>query len=177
MEMNVSQQLKSAIGTLREYEIDDLLDILGEGQKSSIRGKVVLTKTNRGILVQGKLHANIMAECSRCLNKYECPLTIIIEEEYFPVIDINSGTALEIPDEPDTFRIDEHHILDLKEVIRQNALLAIPMKPLCNENCPGICPDCGKDLTKGMCQCHENKMDPRWLKLFKIEPDNKDLTK
>jgi uncharacterized protein len=177
MEMNVSQQLKSAIGTLREYDIDDLLDILGEGQKSNIKGTVVLTRTNRGILVQGKLQTNVIAECSRCLNKYECPLTINIEEEYFPVIDINSGTALEIPDEPDTFRIDEHHILDLKEVIRQNALLAIPMKPLCRESCPGICPICGKDLTKGKCQCSNNKIDPRWLKLFNTDSNDKDLTK
>lgn len=177
MEMNVSQQLKSAIGTLREYEIDALLDVLGEGQTNSIKGTVVLTRTNRGILVQGKLQTSIIVECSRCLNHYECPLTINIEEEYFPVIDINSGTALETPDEPDTFSIDEHHILDLKEAIRQNALLAIPMKPLCKESCPGICPSCGKDLTKGKCKCSDDKIDPRWLKLIGSDLNNKKSTK
>jgi uncharacterized protein len=168
MEINVSQQLKAAIGTLREYDVDDTLDILGIGVSNVIKGSVLLTRTNRGILVQGKLFTNVPAECSRCLNLYECPLIINIEEEYFPIIDVNSGTALEVPDEPDSFRIDDHHILDLSEVIRQNALLAIPMKPLCREDCPGLCPKCGKDLTKGQCKCNLIEIDPRWSKL--VEP-------
>ena len=167
MEINVSQQLKSAIGTSREYEIDDNFDILGKGQSSFIKGAVNLTRTNRGILVQGKLQTTIPTECSRCLNQFECPLVIDIEEEYFPLIDVNSGTTLEIPEEPDIFRIDEHHILDLSEAIRQNALLAIPMKPLCQENCPGLCPLCGKDLTKGQCECNKEQIDRRWSKLLK----------
>jgi len=167
MEINVSQQLKSAIGTLREYDVDSQLDLLGIGVKNTVKGRVSLTRTNRGILVQGKVHTCIPAECSRCLNSFDCPLTIDIEEEYFPIIDVNSGSALEVPDEPDSFRIDEHHILDLSEAIRQNALLAIPMKPLCREDCPGLCPECGKDLTKTRCNCKTNKIDPRWSKLVK----------
>jgi uncharacterized protein len=173
MEINVSQQLKAAIGTLREYDVEDNLDILAEGVNSPVKGTVNLTRTNRGILVQGKLETSIPFECSRCLNTYQCSLTINIEEEYFPVIDVNSGTALEIPDEIDSFRIDEHHILDLNEVIRQNALLAIPMKPLCREDCPGFCPECGQDLTKGQCKCKKGKIDPRWLKLIGSESKEK----
>jgi uncharacterized protein len=167
MEINVSQQLKAAIGSVREYEVDDTLDILGIGVGSLVKGIVTLTRTNRGILVRGTLHTGVPAECSRCLNMYDCPLTIDIEEEYFPIIDVNSGTALEIPDEPDSFRIDEHHILDLSEVIRQNALLAFPMKPLCREDCPGFCPDCGTDLTRDQCKCNQKEIDPRWSKLVK----------
>jgi uncharacterized protein len=167
MEINVSQQLKASIGTLREYDVCDELDISDTGNKSLVKGTVTLTRTNRGILVQGKLKTQVSTECSRCLNLFDCPLTIKIEEEYFPIIDVNSGSALEIPDEPDSFKIDEHHILDLREVIRQNALLAIPMKPLCREDCPGICPNCGRDLTKGNCGCDEDKIDFRWAKLVR----------
>jgi uncharacterized protein len=175
MEINVSQQLKMPIGTLREYDICDELDISGTGTKNLLKGAVALTRTNRGILVQGKLNTLVSIECSRCLNSFDYPLNINIEEEYFPVIDINSGSALEIPDEPDSFKIDEHHILDLREAVRQNGLLAIPMKPLCRKDCPGICPDCGKDLTKGNCSCDKKKIDSRWLKL--IEPDSSDKNK
>lgn len=165
MEINVSQQLKASIGTLREYDICDELDISGAGTKNLVQGVVTLTRTNRGILVQGKLQTKVTIECSRCLNLFDYPLTINIEEEYFPIIDVNSGSALEIPDEPDIFKIDEHHILDLREAVRQNGLLAIPMKPLCKEDCPGICQDCGKDLTKGNCNCNKGKIDSRWSKL------------
>jgi len=174
MEINVSQQLKSAIGTLREYDIDSELDILDIGVKSLIKGRVNLTRTNRGILVQGQVQTSIPVECSRCLNLYECHLIINIEEEYFPMIDVNSGTALEVPEEPENFRIDEHHILDLSEAIRQNALLAVPMKPLCREDCPGLCQKCGADLTKSQCSCKNNEIDPRWLKLIKpVTKNNK----
>jgi uncharacterized protein len=144
MEINVSQLLKEPIGNIREYEVTELVDILGIDVKTPVEGKVKLTRTNRGILVQGTLNSKIPMECSRCLRAFDYPLTFNIEEEYFPVIDVNSGTPLEVPDEPGGFMIDEHHILDLEEAIRQNALLAVPMKPLCREDCAGLCTQCGK---------------------------------
>jgi uncharacterized protein len=165
MEINVSQQLKAPIGTVREYDIAEAADILGTGESTRIEGGVKLTRTNRGILVQGSLKADIPVDCSRCLKVFDCPLAIKMEEEYFPVIDVNSGTPLEIPDEPGSFTIDEHHILDLREAIRQNALLAIPMKPLCREDCAGLCQVCGKDLNEESCDCDREEIDPRWSKL------------
>jgi uncharacterized protein len=99
------------------------------------------------------------------LKIFDYPLTINLEEEFFPVIDVNSGTPLEMPDEPGSFTIDEHHILDLREAIRQNALLAIPMKPLCREDCAGLCQKCGQDLNEGQCDCTKPEIDPRWSKL------------
>jgi uncharacterized protein len=177
MEINVSQQLKASIGSVREYEIDNQTDILGIGVSSLVKGKVKLTRTNRGILAQGDLNTKIPVECSRCLKTFDCPLTFKIEEEYFPVIDVNSGTPLEIPDDPSIFMIDEHHILDLSEAIRQNALLAVPMKPLCREDCAGLCTRCGKDLNKGKCDCSPQAIDPRWSKLAELASAGKKIKK
>lgn len=168
MEINVSQQLKAPIGTVREYDIAEAADILGTGESTDIEGRVKLTRTNRGILVQGSLKAEIPVDCSRCLMVFDYPLTIKLEDEYFPVIDVNSGTPLEIPDEPGSFTIDEHHILDLREAIRQNALLAIPMKPLCREDCAGLCQVCGKDLNEEQCDCNREEIDLRWSKLAEL---------
>ncbi len=173
MEINVSQQLKAPIGNVREYEISDPIDILEIGVVSKVEGTVKLTRTNRGILAQGTLQTRIPVECSRCLKVFDYPLSVDIEEEYFPVIDVNSGTPLEIPEEPGGFTIDEHHILDLKEAIRQNILLAIPMKPLCREDCAGLCQSCGKDLNQGQCDCNKAEIDPRWSKLAKLSTAGK----
>jgi uncharacterized protein len=164
----VSQQLKSSIGTTREYEIDELIDVLGIGVKSRISGTVKFTRTHRGILAQGILKTLIPVECSRCLKVFDYPVDVHIEEEYFPIIDVNIGVPLEIPDEPGSFTIDEHHLLDLSEAIRQNALLAVPMKPLCREDCAGLCQQCGKDLNAGPCDCHKAEIDPRWAKLVNL---------
>jgi uncharacterized protein len=175
LEINVSQQLKENIGTIRDYEVNEFIDILGIRASSPVEGSVRLTRTNRGILAQGKLNTWVPVECSRCLKIFNYPLIVNIEEEYFPELDVNSGTPVEIPDDVDGFTIDEHHILDLGEAIRQNALLAIPMKVLCRKDCSGLCPECGKNLNEGSCNCDNEKIDPRWTKLVKLASTEKKL--
>ena len=133
MQINVSQQLKASIGSIQSYEVNEVIDIAGDGSGSLVQGEVKLTRTDRGILVKGELRTEVEVTCSRCLSPFSCPLTLNIEEEYFPTTDVVSGTSLPTPEEPSCFTIDEHHVLDLAEAIRQYKLLVIPMKPLCRE--------------------------------------------
>ncbi|TRZ51745.1 MAG: DUF177 domain-containing protein [Dehalococcoidia bacterium] len=151
MRINVSQQLKEPIGSVRNYEVSEAVDIAGGS--CLVQGEVRLTRTNRGILATAKLHTGVEVTCSRCLGLFSCPLSLDIEEEYFPTTDVVSGASLPLPEEPEWFTIDEHHILDLTEAIRQYALLAIPMKLICREDCAGLCPICGHDLNQGPCGC------------------------
>jgi len=166
MRINVSQSLKEPVGSTRNYKMDELVDIAD--RSCQVKGEVGLIRTNRGILARVRLSTEIEATCSRCLNVFSCPLTLNIEEEYFPTIDVVSGRRLPLPDEPGCFTIDEHHILDLTEAIRQYALLAVPMKPLCRKDCAGLCPVCGKDLNQGPCGCSVQETDPRWAKLKEL---------
>jgi uncharacterized protein len=177
MEINVSQLLKAPIGSIREFNLDDPVVVLEGDSPRQVTGKISLIKTHRGILARGTVETVVSLECSRCLKTFKKKLTLNIEEEYFPSLDINSGTPVEVPDEPDGFTIDDHHILDLSEAIRQNALLAIPMKPLCREECAGLCPVCGKDLNKDQCECNEGSIDPRWTKLAGLAAIEKKNTK
>lgn len=153
MQVNVAQLLKGDIGSVRDYEVDGVIDVTGDGKSSPVRGEVSLTRTDRSILAKGVVDSGVELTCSRCLNQFNCPLTLNIEEEYFPTTDIISGASLPSSDEPDHFTIDEHHVLDLTEALRQCALLAIPMKPLCREDCAGLCPNCGRNLNLGPCKC------------------------
>jgi len=166
MRINVSQQLKESIGSVRNCEVSECIDVAGS--TGVIEGEVRLVRTDRGILAEGTLYTEVEVTCSRCLSLFRCPLALTIEEEYFPTIDIVSGNWLPRPDEPGSFTIDEHHILDLTEAIRQYALLAIPMKPLCREDCAGLCPYCGHNLNLGPCHCPSQAADPRWSQLIKL---------
>ena len=166
MQTNVSGLLKSSIGATRNYRVSDTVDI--SGSDSLVQGDVSLVRTNRGILVKATLHTGVEVSCGRCLSLFRVPLTLEIEEEYFPVISIDSGNLVSLPDEPGCFTIDEQHILDLTEAVRQYALLAIPMKPLCRENCAGLCPTCGHDLNQGPCNCSSQEIDTRWSRLSKL---------
>ncbi len=167
IKINVSQLLKAPIGSTRNYTVDEIVDI-ADGN-SLVQGKVELIRTDRGILAKVKLHTELELTCSRCLILFSCPLTLSIEEEYFPTTDVVTGASLPLPDEPGgCFTIDGRNILDLTEAIRQYTLIAIPMKPLCREDCVGLCPTCGCNLNNGPCNCPSKPVDPRWSKLSEL---------
>jgi uncharacterized protein len=166
MQVNVAQLLKATIGSVKNYDVDETINI--EGCDYTIRGTVDLMRTDHGILVEGKLKTDSELTCSRCLTTFDCPLTFNIEEVYLPSTDIVSGAPLPVPDDPGAFMIDERNILDLTEAIRQYALLAFPMKPLCRQDCAGLCPVCGVNLNKEHCDCAPEPADPRWSKLREL---------
>jgi len=166
MQINVSQLLKEPIGSTRKYEITEAVDVAGGSRV--VQGEVKLVRIDRSILVQGTLHIMIEITCSRCLSLFSCPLALNIEEEYFPTTDVVSGASLPVPEEPGYFTIDECYVLDLTEAINQYIMLLIPMKPLCREDCAGICPTCGCNLNQGPCNCLPQEVDPRWSELSKL---------
>lgn len=168
MQINVAQLLKEPVGAKRSYRMDEFA---GENNENHVSGELNLTRTNRGILVTGELTADITGSCARCLGP-ACARTILhIEDEYYPIIDINSGAQLKL--EPDALTIDNNHILDLDEAVRQYIIMATPTKLLCKTDCPGICPVCGQEITRGDCG-HANKpQDHRWNKLIELEKESK----
>jgi uncharacterized protein len=171
MQINVAQLLRESIGSVRDHEIDQVMDIIGEGVSRPVQGRVRLMRTNRSLLVKGTLDTMVELTCSRCLGQFEHPLRLNIEEEYYPTTDVITGAPLPVPDEPGYFNIDENHILDLTEAVRQYALLAIPMKPLCKQDCAGLCPICGKNLNQGPCGCPPPERDPRWAELSRLKKE------
>ena len=142
MKINVSQLLKESIGTEQDYNINGSVNIMENDSSNAVLGKVSLIRTNRSILAKGEFNTGIDIDCARCLNRFSFPVKLDFEEEYFP---LNYTDADLPPDEADAFTIDENHIIDLAEVIRQYALIALPMKPLCSEDCKGL-QDCLKPL-------------------------------
>lgn len=172
VQVNVSQLLQEPMGSTREFEVDEEVSIAGG--RSPARGQVVLTRTDRGVYVQGKIESEIKLTCSRCLTKSRLPIRLEINEEYIPTTDTKSGAALPKPEGPPSFTIDAHHILDLTEAIRQYAEMKIPMKPLCRDSCAGLCPSCGRNLNEGACECRKQDIDPRWAVLLETQAaDNK----
>ncbi len=162
MKFNVAQLLKDPIGSTRDYRLTEPLEVPGEDPRP-VSGKVRLLRTNRGVLVRGEATTVVTCSCSRCLTSYSQGVHVRLEEEFFPLIEVNTGVPAPLPsDASEPFTIDEHHILDLTEVLRQDSLLALPMKPLCRPDCPGLCPTCGHNLNQGPCQCDNAVLDPRW---------------
>ena len=168
MKINVAQQLKEHVGSVRDYDIDETDD-----NGFPIRGKVRLLRTNRSILVTGTLDTIVRDECSRCLEQFEYPLKMDIEEEYFLTRDPVSGLPLPPPTEPGAFLIDENHVLDLGEAVRQYKIMTLPMKPVCRDDCAGLCPHCGRNLNYVTCECPPAPPDARWAPLQALRTKNR----
>jgi uncharacterized protein len=167
LEINVAQLLKEPQGATREYRIED--EVEDDNGVYPVTGALKLTHESRRILVQGRLTTGINLQCSRCARPYTCPISMDIEEEYYPTVDIQTGVKLPPPEDSGAFTIDEHHVLDLTEAVRQYRVIMTPMKPLCSEGCQGICPTCGKDLSEGPCSCPTEHIDPRWAELLRLK--------
>jgi uncharacterized protein len=167
LEINVAQLLKEEQGASREYRIEDT--VKDDNGIYPVTGEVRLISEDHRVLVQGRIKTGINLQCSRCLKSYKSPICMDVVEEFYPTIDIQTGFKLPAPEEPGVFTIDEHHILDLTEALRQYIVIATPMKPLCSPDCAGICPHCGKDLNKGLCNCPDEHVDPRWAELLKLK--------
>jgi uncharacterized protein len=163
MQINVAQLLKEPTGSSHSYQIDESL---GEDNINSVKGEVTLTRTNRGIMVKATMTASVTGICSRCLKPIDYDINYVFEEECLPSVSTSEG--LSSPVQADNITIDERHVLDLSEAIRQYTLLTMPVKPLCRPDCAGICLACGHDLNKGPCQCPSHIYDQRWSKLIHL---------
>lgn len=162
---NVAQLLKSPVGTSLRVALDpaDQLDLKADGVRLTgpVEGTVRLHRTNQGILVDGTATAPVEMQCDRCLEPFTTTITFPLREQFYPTIDVNTGVALpEVTDEL-VFLIDQNHHLDLREAIRQNLLLTLPMQAICREDCAGLCSQCGHNLNEGACECAPEVSDTR----------------
>jgi uncharacterized protein len=183
LRFNVAQLLREPVGTPRHVTVSAALPSLAPevGQiartdgasETVLDGSVRMMHTNTGILVQGSLRAQTMLACARCLEPVAMTLPVELEEVFSPTIDILTGREI-VPEEEDrALWIDEHHILDLTEVLRQDVLVAMPLHVLCNEDCRGLCPTCGQNLNEGPCGC-KPAPDPRWGPLIALLQQTKE---
>jgi uncharacterized protein len=130
--INVTQLLKEPIGSSQVYDIDG---VIKDEIEACVEGKAKLTRISRGVLVQCEMAAEAKLICSRCLDRFLCPVRFVAEEEFLPISDASGDPGSE---QSEQFTIDSKNILDLGEVIRQYVLLNLPMKPLCRANCSGM---------------------------------------
>jgi DUF177 domain-containing protein len=166
---NVAQLMKAPVGTTQvndfheeDFQADDSIRVIGP-----LDGHVRMRRTNQGLLVDGRVDLMLQLECDRCLKVFEQPMHLTFEEQFYPTVDVVSGLPLAPFDEEEIFPIDAHHELDLTEAIRQTMLTALPMVTLCQEDCKGLCSQCGHDLNLGPCEC-KPEIDARLSVLAKL---------
>jgi len=115
--------------------------------------KVHLESLANGVAVSGNAQAQWHGTCRRCLKSIETALTVDFAEMYQLVLE-----------DPDAFAIEQDQV-SLLPMVRENILLAVPLAPTCRDDCPGLCGQCGADLSEASCACTADVTDPRWAVL------------
>ena len=170
---NVAGLLGDTVGADRTYDIADarleLPDDLTLAEPVS--GRVRLIHINRGILARANLTTALATQCVRCLRPTTVPLVLTIEDEFLPSLDMATGKPIPSDDEPEAFRLTDHHELDLEQSVSDAISLAEPIAPLDRADCPGLCPTCGLPLDEGTHDHPGDDIDPRLEALRAFKPD------
>lgn len=131
VKFNVAQLLREAIGTRRDYRfteptlpLDDTLTM------RELEGQVRFTRTTTGVYAHVKVAGSVRLTCVRSLEEFDYRLELDFSDQFHSVIDVVTGVALPAPDEDDPFMLNELHLADIGEAIREYALLELPLNPV-----------------------------------------------
>ena len=153
LRLNVGFITKLSVGSSREFLFDfPYIHLHPDLDLNNLSGITQVTRTPQGLLVKTHLRANLGAECVRCLNEFEQPLTVDFTELYTFSSQVLSDTDLILPEDGN---------IDLEPLVREYMLLEVPINPICSSNCKGICPVCGERLTGKMHDHYVEAIDPR----------------
>ncbi|MEU3249462.1 YceD family protein [Streptomyces sp. NPDC006997] len=160
-----------------------LQDVIGVPEGAPVELDLRLESVMEGVLVTGTARAHAEGECVRCLEPVQQELEAEFQEMFsYPDADDRGRVKAEPADdaEEDEDRLFiEDGLFDLEPVLRDAVVLALPMQPVCREDCPGLCAECGARLLDDP-DHHHDAVDIRWAALQGIagslEPGDKDDT-
>jgi uncharacterized protein len=133
--------------------------------------EVEVHKIADNVQVHGRIYGSIGVPCARCLARALVDLSGPIRMTYTRDEEMAEAELESIDDDVD-FSVYDGEEIDLGELFREQILLAIPMTPLCREECKGLCSQCGKDLNEGPCDCdRQGPADARWSALKGLKLD------
>ena len=121
------------------------------------------------IQVTGSFDAKVQLVCGRCLELFFYPLAVNINQDYRSSAHQPSVGATTLKSEDTNIAFFSGYFIEVNDIICEQILLSIPMKALCQENCQGLCPQCGKNKNHSNCTCEIIIVDPRLTPLLKLK--------
>lgn len=142
LRLNVGYLYNKAIGTIRDIPVDFDQLTIDDLKLKDLKSTVRISRTREGLLLQLNAEAEVQTECVRCLKEFFLPVKFEFEELYQFPSRYRQETDQVLP---------EDGYIDLSSLYREYLILALPIKPLCREECRGLCEECGADLNVTSC--------------------------
>jgi uncharacterized protein len=137
---------------------------LSEPFTGNFLADVKLEKAHNQITLAVEITLNADFECDRCNIKYSTTL-----KNNYKMVYLFEKESAETGDTNISYLSSDTDKINIAVDLRDYAMLAIPMKKLCREDCKGLCPKCGKDLNESECKCDKDEIDSRWLPLVELK--------
>ena len=127
-------------------------------------------KDKQQFRLNGTVRTTVELPCSRCLEPFTWPVDASFDLRYQPHAEnTGEGNEVEIEEDDLSTAFYENDEIDLGQLMREQFLLSLPMKPLCSDDCQGLCPICGTNLNRGSCGCKREWDDPRFDALRELK--------
>lgn len=164
-----TQELPRRPGAMREVERVVAapaglgLELVSVPEGTDLTLKLRLESVTEGVLVSARVHGALTGECGRCLRPINGTLDTSFQELYA----YENSTTVETTDEGEVGRM-QGDLIDLEPELRDAVVLALPNHPLCREDCPGLCPECGAHWDELPADHSHRQRDPRWAVLDQL---------
>jgi len=148
------------------FVFEDKVDVLDLDKPfyGKYKSSLILNKLHDQLILSVTSDFKVKYECDRCGTEYKTSL----KSDYKMIYLMN-----EAPEETESLNVSylsrDADKIDIRSDVREFALLAVPMKKLCKDECKGLCYKCGKDLNKEKCACSAEEIDPRWKPLMNLK--------
>jgi len=139
------------------------IEVLRVPEGSPVELDLRLEAVMEGVLVTGTARAGLEGECVRCLGTIDDEIEVDLQELF-----VYDDLATD-PDEDDETSKLQDDLVDLEPLLRDAVVLALPFQPLCQPDCPGLCPECGARLADDPDHGHQEQIDPRWAALAQLD--------
>jgi uncharacterized protein len=145
------------------------IEVLGVAEGSPVELDLRLEAVMEGVLVTGTARAGLEGECARCLEPISDEIEVRFQELFvYDDQDVDPDEELEVS-------MLQDDLVDLEPLLREAVVLALPFQPLCEDDCPGLCAECGARLRDDPDHAHDAPVDPRWAALAQLtEPEQDD---
>ena len=136
------------------------VELIGVPAGAPVDARLRLESVMEGVLVSGEVDVPLVGSCARCLEEIEDTLTLDVQELY-----AYEGSTTEETSDEDEVRLVDGEYIDLEPMLRDAVVLSLPLAPVCDENCAGLCAGCGQRLDDLPPDHTHEQADPRWAGL------------
>lgn len=124
----------------------EAFSFIGRARRSRVGG------SGEGVTVKGNLTGSVRSQCGRCLGNFKMPVDAGMDIMFLPRSE-RADDETELVDVDESFSYYDGDSIDLLKEIKDLIIVSLPIKPICREDCKGLCPQCGADLNEGACRC------------------------